>query len=81
MKADYLGWLLTDGWVGGVVKHNNKTYKSNKIGLKIKIGDLDVLEDFKKELETDSPISYCKKRPPIKLKNKITGKISFINAG
>ncbi|MCR8648456.1 hypothetical protein [Leptospira interrogans] len=80
-KAYYLGWLITDGWVNGVVQQNDKVYKSNKIGLKIKIGDIDVLEDFKKELDTDSPIKYFKKRPPQLLKNKITGKTSIIKAG
>ncbi|WP_036096581.1 DNA-binding protein [Leptospira weilii] len=80
-KAYYLGWLITDGWVNGIIRNKDKVYKSNKIGLKIKIEDVDVLEDFKRELETDSPIKYFKKSPPQLLKNKITGKTSIIKAG
>lgn len=80
-KAYYLGWLLTDGYIGGMIKKGGTLHNSNKIGLKIGIKDVDTLKDFKKELKAEAPIHTHNSRSLISYKNKITGRDSTIKAG
>lgn len=80
-KAYFLGWLLTDGWVDGVIHSKRGCFKSNKIGLKLSTKDIDVLEEFRNEIGATNPFKFHRKRKAIIYKNKITEKISRIQGG
>ena len=73
-KAYFLGWLITDGWVTGVIHSKRGDVQSNKIGLKLEISDLDVIKEFREELKTDVPIKHYKARVSKEYTNKYTGK-------
>ena len=73
-KAYFLGWLITDGWVTGEIRSKRGIVNSNKIGLKLEISDLDVIEQFKEELKTDATIKHRKARISKEYTNKFTGK-------
>jgi hypothetical protein len=78
-KAYYIGWLLTDGYVGSMVRTRGNIVSSNKIGLKLALRDIDVLDGFKNDLEASAPIKT--RGPRISMLNgkKITnsGSCSF----
>ena len=58
-KAYWLGWLVTDGYVKtSVNSKRNGLITVNKIGLHLQKTDLDVLEDFNKDLKSSFPISF-----------------------
>ena len=58
-KAYWLGWLVTDGYVKtSVNSKRNGLITVNKIGLHLQKTDLDVLEDFNKDLKSFFPISF-----------------------
>ena len=58
-KAYWLGWLVTDGYVKtSVNSKRNGLITVNKIGLHLQKIDLDVLEDFNKDLKSSFPISF-----------------------
>ena len=62
-KAYWLGWMVTDGYV--ITKLNTKRQgciNTNHIGLHLQKKDLSVLEDFKKDLSSDYPITFREKR-------------------
>lgn len=62
-KAYWLGWMVTDGYV--ITKLNTKRQgyiNTNHIGLHLQKKDLSILEDFKKDLNSDYPITFREKR-------------------
>lgn len=79
-KVYFLGWLITDGYIGGRIHTKRGDVESNRIGLKIAKYDLDVLEDFKKELKTDIPIRFHKGRVSKEYENKYNGKKYFVQS-
>ena len=73
-KAYWLGWLITDGYVITKLKTNRGICNVNSIGLKLQAKDRCVLEDFKKDLNTDVSIKAIKSRKAFEYTNKITNK-------
>lgn len=64
-KAYFLGWIISDGWIGGTEKHTLKNgkvayYIRKNINLKLHTKDSYILEDFKKALEFTGPITSRK---------------------
>lgn len=80
IKAYFLGWLMTDGYVGHSINSARGEYKSNRIGMKLSIKDVNILEELKSALETNVPIKYGKARS-VEFTNKKTGKKSIIKSG
>ena len=80
-KAYWLGWLVTDGYVK--TKDNSVRCKcnNNAISLKLQEKDINVLEDFKKDINADISIKNIKRRKPYEYTNKITNKTVVINGG
>lgn len=79
-KAYFLGWLITDGYIGGIIHSKRGVVASNRIGLKIARYDSDVVEEFKKELKTDIPIQFYKGRISREYENKYNGKKYFVQS-
>lgn len=73
-KAYFLGWIVTDGYVSDVLHSKRGDVNANRISLKLEISDLDVIQEFQKELKTDAPIKYHKARTSKEYENKYTGK-------
>lgn len=80
-KAYWLGWLVTDGYVK--TKDNSKRCKcnTNSIALKLQKKDINVLEDFKNDINADVSIRNIKRRKSFEYTNKITNKTVVINGG
>lgn len=82
MKAYFLGWMITDGYVIETLKTKRGVISSSKVGLKIQSKDIEILELFSKETSSTFPIKKCKsrvnKRP---YRNSITGKELIIASG
>jgi|GEM_PF-2034707 hypothetical protein len=80
MKAYFLGWLMTDGYVGHSINSARGEYKSNRIGMKLSIKDVSILEELRSALETNVPIKYGQARST-EFTNKKTGKKNIISSG
>lgn len=80
-KAYWLGWLITDGYVITKLNTNRGICNVNSIGLKLQSKDRYVLEDFKKDLNTDISIKTIKDRKAFEYTNKITNKTVCIKGG
>ena len=80
-KAYWLGWLVTDGYVCSKVNSSRGSYNTNYVSLKLQDKDLNVLEDFKKDINTSVSIREVKRNKPIEYTNKITNKTVVINSG
>lgn len=62
-KSYWLGWFITDGYVITKLKTKRQgEINSNHIGLHLNKADLGVLEDLKKDLKSDFPITFREKR-------------------
>ena len=80
-KAYWLGWLITDGYVKTKANTCRGVVKENSISLKLQAKDRYVLEDFKKDLNTDISIKTIKSRKAFEYTNKITNKTVCIKGG
>ena len=80
-KAYWLGWLITDGYVKTKANTCRGLVKENSISLKLQAKDRYVLEDFKKDLNTDISIKTIKSRKAFDYTNKITNKTVCIKGG
>lgn len=80
-KAYWIGWIITDGYVINRLNTQRGVTTSNRLGLKLQIDDIYVVEDFSKDLESTFPLRFQKARKGSLYKNKITGKEQLINAG
>ena len=80
-KAYWLGWLITDGYVKIKANTCRGVVKENSISLKLQAKDRYVLEDFKKDLNTDISIKTIKSRKAFEYTNKITNKTVCIKGG
>ena len=78
-KAYWLGWLITDGYVKTKANTCRGLVKENSISLKLQAKDRCVLEDFKKDLNTNVSIKSIKSRKAFEYTNKITNKTVCIN--
>jgi hypothetical protein len=59
-KSYYLGFLMTDGYVLDKINSRKGIINSNTVGLKLAIKDIEVLEGFKKDLNSNYPIPIHK---------------------
>lgn len=80
-KAYWLGWLITDGFVITSLNTNRGITNVNSIGLKLQEKDRNVLDDFKRDLNTDISIKSIKSRKAFEYTNKITNKTICIKSG
>ena len=80
-KAYWLGWILTDGFIITKINSKRGIENHNSIGLKLQEKDRNVLEDFKKDLNTDISIKSIKRRKAFEYTNKITNKTVCIKGG
>lgn len=80
-KAYWLGWLITDGFITTNLNTKRGNINTNTIGLKLQAKDRYVLEDFKKDLNTDIFIKTIKGRKAFEYTNKITNKTVCIKGG
>lgn len=80
-KAYWLGWLITDGFVITSLNTNRGITDVNSIGLKLQEKDRNVLDDFKRDLNTDISIKTIKSRKAFEYTNKITNKTVCIKGG
>lgn len=80
-KAYWLGWLITDGYVITKLNTNRGICNVNSIGLKLQAKDRCVLEDFKKDLNTNVSIKSIKSKKAFEYTNKITNKTVCIKGG
>lgn len=80
-KAYWLGWLVTDGYVTSKINSKRGVYNTSCISLKLQEKDKNVLEDFKKDINTSVLIRDVKRNKPIEYTNKITNKTVVINGG
>ena len=80
-KAYWLGWLITDGYVLTSLNTKRGITSVNSIALKLAIKDRYVLEDFKKDLNTDISIKTIQRRKGFEYTNKITNKTTYISGG
>ena len=80
-KAYWLGWLVTDGYVTSKINSKRGVYNTSCISLKLQEKDKNVLEDFKKDINTSVSIRDVKRNKPIEYTNKITNKTVVINGG
>lgn len=80
-KAYWLGWLVTDGYVCSKVNSSRGSYNTNYVSLKLQDKDLNVLEDFRNDINADVLIRNIKARKSFAYTNKITHKTVYINAG
>lgn len=80
-KAYWLGWILTDGFVITKINSKRGIENHNSVGLKLQAKDKYVLEDFKKDLNTDISIKTIKGRKAFEYTNKITNKTICIKGG
>lgn len=80
-KSYWLGWLITDGYVKTKANTCRGLVKENSISLKLQSKDRCVLEDFKKDLNTDVSIKTIKSRKAFEYTNKITNKTVCIKGG
>ena len=80
-KAYWLGWLITDGFITTNLNTKRGNINTNTIGLKLQSKDRCVLEDFKKDLNTDISIKTIKGRKAFEYTNKITNKTVCIKGG
>ena len=80
-KAYWLGWLITDGYVKTKANTCRGLVKENSISLKLQIKDRYVLEDFRKDLNTDISIKSIKSRKAFEYTNKITNKTVCVKGG
>ena len=80
-RAYWLGWLITDGYILTKLNTKRGVTNVNSIGLKLSEKDRYVLEDFKKDLNTDVSIKTIKSRKVIEYTNKITNKTVCIKGG
>ncbi|MBO7692530.1 MAG: hypothetical protein J6W16_07200 [Methanobrevibacter sp.] len=80
-KAYWLGWIITDGYVKTKANTCRGLVKENSISLKLQAKDRCVLEDFKKDLNTDISIKSIKRRKAFEYTNKITNKTVCIKGG
>ena len=80
-KAYWLGWLITDGYIATSYNTKRGITNVNSIGLKLAEKDRCVLEDFKKDLNTNVSIKSIKSRKAFEYTNKITNKTVCIKGG
>ena len=80
-KAYWLGWLITDGYIATSYNTKRGITNVNSIALKLAEKDRYVLEDFKKDLNTDISIKTIKGRKAFEYTNKITNKMVCIKGG
>ena len=80
-KAYWLGWMITDGFVITKINSKRGSENHNSIGLKLQEKDRYVLEDFKKDLNTNVSIKTIKSRKAFEYTNKITNKTVCIKGG
>ncbi len=80
-KAYWLGWLITDGYIATAFNTKRGITNVNSIALKLAEKDRYVLEDFKKDLNTDISIKTIKGRKAFEYTNKITNKTVCIKGG
>ena len=80
-KAYWLGWLITDGYIATSFNTKRGITNVNSIGLKLQAKDRNVLEDFKKDLNTNVSIRAIKRRKAFEYTNKITNKTVCIKGG
>lgn len=80
-KAYWLGWLITDGYVKTKANTCRGLVKENSISLKLQAKDRCVLEDFKKDLNTNVSIKSIKSKKAFEYTNKITNKTVCIKGG
>lgn len=73
-KAYWLGWLITDGYIATSYNTKRGITNVNSISLKLAGKDRYVLEDFKKDLNTNVSIKSIKSRKAFEYTNKITNK-------
>ena len=80
-KAYWLGWMITDGFVITKINSKRGSENHNSIGLKLQEKDRYVLEDFKKDLNTNVSIKAIQRRKAFEYTNKITNKTVCIKGG
>lgn len=81
-KAYWLGWMITDGYVISELHTKRGIINSTKVGLKISVKDLDVIDEITQDTKSTFPIKHIivrvNQKPYV---NKITGESRIITGG